>query len=292
MTVTGRQIAFALGGRWVGRGASCRCPAHEDSSPSLSVSETRDGRPLVHCFAGCTQVQVIDALRSRGLWDGEAFKDPSYPQGITTRPDGMDRDDRSRQLYARELWDKALPIAGTPVETYLAARGIRHANSSALRYLPRLRHKPSGRDWPCMIAALTDFRGQVVAVQRTWLEPGGKGKAPVESPKMTVGPMGHAAVKLFEARRTLGLAEGIETALSAEALYCIPTWATLSAGRLKAVRVSPPIDTVILFADRGKVGQEEAFEAADYYETCGFKTDVYFPKDGSDFNDALRARSA
>lgn len=43
------------------------CPAHEDTTPSLSVTE-RDGRTLVHCFAGCAQEDVLEALRQRGLW--------------------------------------------------------------------------------------------------------------------------------------------------------------------------------------------------------------------------------
>jgi 5S rRNA maturation endonuclease (ribonuclease M5)/energy-coupling factor transporter ATP-binding protein EcfA2 len=43
------------------------CPAHHDPDPSLSITE-RDGRILVHCFGGCSQRQVIDALRQRGLW--------------------------------------------------------------------------------------------------------------------------------------------------------------------------------------------------------------------------------
>src|SRR5262249_40017408 len=145
IVAAGRDIARSLGGVWRGRRASCPCPAHEDRSPSLSVSETRDGRPLVHCFAGCTPAQVIDALRARGLWDGEAFKDPSYPQGVTTKPDGMDRDDRERRQYARDLWDKARPITGTVVQTYLETRGIRGAKSDALRFLSRLKHTPSGK---------------------------------------------------------------------------------------------------------------------------------------------------
>lgn len=260
----------------------------------MSVTETRDGRPLVHCHAGCTQSQLIAALKARGLWDGAAKVDPSYP-GFLTRPhDGhVDRDERERQELARALWDKGNPIGGTLAETYLKARSIVSPASAALRYLPRLRHAPSGREWPCMLAALTDFRDQVTAVQRTWLSPDGTGKAQVDQPKMTLGPMGHSAVKLAAPASQLGIAEGIETALSARQIYQIPTWACLSAHRLFAVRVPPHVEMVVIFADPGKVGQEEAFKAADYYETCKFKVDVIFPATHlgqfDDFNTALRA---
>ena len=44
----------------------CRCPAHEDSNPSLSV-EQHNGRVLVHCHAGCPQDAVLDALAAQGL---------------------------------------------------------------------------------------------------------------------------------------------------------------------------------------------------------------------------------
>jgi putative DNA primase/helicase len=62
------QIAKALGGAHSnGDGSwSCRCPAHEDRSPSLSLSR-RDGKLLWHCHAGCPQDAVTDALRARGL---------------------------------------------------------------------------------------------------------------------------------------------------------------------------------------------------------------------------------
>jgi len=41
------------------------CPA-DDNDPSLSMSE-RNGKFLVHCFDGCDQQDVFDALRARGL---------------------------------------------------------------------------------------------------------------------------------------------------------------------------------------------------------------------------------
>lgn len=43
-------------GRWI-----ARCPAHEDGHPSLSVRETERGI-LLHCFAGCTTVDILSAL--------------------------------------------------------------------------------------------------------------------------------------------------------------------------------------------------------------------------------------
>lgn len=39
-----------------------RCPAHDDRHPSLSVSEGKDGRILLHCWAGCTTGDVLAAL--------------------------------------------------------------------------------------------------------------------------------------------------------------------------------------------------------------------------------------
>jgi protein tyrosine phosphatase len=49
-----------------------KCPAHQDNSPSLSISEGYDGRVLVHCFAGCTHTAVLAALglRSSDLFPG------------------------------------------------------------------------------------------------------------------------------------------------------------------------------------------------------------------------------
>ncbi len=46
----------------------CPCPAHNDKTPSLSVDDGNNGRPVVMCMAGCSQEAVIDALKARGTW--------------------------------------------------------------------------------------------------------------------------------------------------------------------------------------------------------------------------------
>ena len=53
----------------------CRCPAHEDRNPSLSVTQ-RDGQVLVNCHAGCTQEAVLEALAAQGL-------DIRQPDGVS-----------------------------------------------------------------------------------------------------------------------------------------------------------------------------------------------------------------
>jgi hypothetical protein len=45
-----------------GDGWTALCPAHDDHAHSLSVRQ-RDGRTLVHCFAGCTAEAIVAALQ-------------------------------------------------------------------------------------------------------------------------------------------------------------------------------------------------------------------------------------
>jgi hypothetical protein len=38
------------------------CPAHEDATPSLAIRALDDGRVLVHCFGGCSALDVVESL--------------------------------------------------------------------------------------------------------------------------------------------------------------------------------------------------------------------------------------
>lgn len=44
---------------------SCRCPAHDDNSPSLNIRTSGDGHALVHCFAGCEKKTIVEAVGLR-----------------------------------------------------------------------------------------------------------------------------------------------------------------------------------------------------------------------------------
>lgn len=56
--------------RKCGRGWIARCPAHEDKSASLSIAEADNGTVLLHDFAGCAALDIVQAV---GLNLGDLF---------------------------------------------------------------------------------------------------------------------------------------------------------------------------------------------------------------------------
>jgi hypothetical protein len=132
----------------------------------------------------------------------------------------------------------ARPIEGTVAETYLAARGLAGFTSPALRFLAEHRHAPTGTIWPVLLAAVTDpLTAELRATHRTYLARDGSAKAPVEPPKMTLGPTAGAVIRLAdpEPGKPLVIAEGIETAASAGLILDAPAWAAISAGNLSRI---------------------------------------------------------
>jgi DNA primase len=56
------DVAQRFNARRSGKGYLARCPAHDDRKASLSISEGRDGRVLLKCFAGCAFDQIVSAV--------------------------------------------------------------------------------------------------------------------------------------------------------------------------------------------------------------------------------------
>lgn len=74
--MTAAELASRIGARKLGRGWCARCPAHEDRRPSLTIGEGRDGRTLLHCWAGCPVENITHAL---GLSTRDLFEGTSLP---------------------------------------------------------------------------------------------------------------------------------------------------------------------------------------------------------------------
>jgi len=273
-----------LGGTWKPGGGMCRCPAHDDRSPSLSV-RIGDRALLFKCFAGC---DTRDVIRAMLRLDGHALDRLEV---------GRDKNPRGSGEYwsrraALSLWDRSRPLTGTLAETYLRRRSLAYL-SPALRFNART---PLGRDGgtmfrPAIVAAIHDA-GRFVAVQRTFLDLNEPRRArDLESPRLMLGRPRRGAVVLAPASDRLGLAEGIETAMSAMALFEVPVWATLGNERFDRIAIPASVGHLTLFPDNDPGGEIGAAAALHAYATPGRTIETIWPPERfNDWNDVLRER--
>lgn len=274
-----RDLVERLGGRWGPNGGLCRCPAHDDRRPSLSIRPGRT-RLLLHCFAGCRAADVLRALLPHGLVVGSAAGVPAglAPKGVWANSTAL----------ALRIWGGARPIGGTPAGTYLAGRGL-ETSSPELRYHPRTPHgpKPLTRFRPALIAAIRD-EGGLVAVHRSFLNPQQNVLADLPEPRCGLGRFGRGAVRLGGIAPRLGLAEGIETALSATALFDLPCWATLGTERFRLVALPEEVTELLLFLDNDPGGRRAERLAREAFGHLPIE--AHYPRRaGEDWNDVLRA---
>lgn len=281
---TARRICESRGGKWSGtKGMAC-CPAHDDRTPSLGVSLGRQAI-LFHCFAGCDQPSVLSALAREG------FEAPALFSGSATTNEPESTSTRKPSAVALRIWRDAQPLRASPVKAYLESRGILAA-SPALRFHPRTPLGPKGRArfLPAMIAAVSLDEGPI-AIHRTFLSTEASGKAAFEKPKRALGALGEAAVRLFApVSGKLGLAEGVESAMSAYALTGIPVWATLGNERFGLVSVPESVTELHLFVDHDAGGELAASRALAAYARDGRTIHVRKPSSrDTDWNDELTA---
>lgn len=194
---------------------------------------------------------------------------------------------------ARRLFAMSQPVAGTLAETYLSHRGItRVHDASALRFHPRCyyradEHVPT-ETWPAMIACVSDVEGHLTGVHRTWLDPAGRGKAPVETPRRAMGALLGHAVWFGTPHDVLAAGEGIETMLSLRyALPDMPMAAALSANHLSALLFPTNLRWLYVARDTDAAGDLAASTLSVRAENAGIATTVLSPRLG-DFNEDLR----
>lgn len=89
------------------------CPAHDDRTPSLRVTEGSDGHILIHCFAGCSAMDVMGAA---GLEMGELFPERDQHYFDDRPPEPPPRETRAEadlvKIQIRYLTADAMVEAG------------------------------------------------------------------------------------------------------------------------------------------------------------------------------------
>jgi hypothetical protein len=199
---------------------------------------------------------------------------------------------------ARRLFAMSQPIARTPVEAYLRARGITVLHETAnLRFHPRCYYRPDvdslTETWPAMIASVTDLSGHQTGAHRTWLDPSGfseatLGKAPIDTPRRAMGNLLGHAVRFGRASDVMAAGEGIETMLSLRcALPAMPMVAALSAAHLTAILFPDTLRRLYIARDDDPAGDGAMATLVDRAYAAGIEAIVLSPRLG-DFNEDLR----
>lgn len=240
-------------------------------------------------LAGVAHLYACDLRRAIEIaeqWAGSAT--PIAPPRLV-----IPRQERPRGDWWKRIRADVRPVSGSPVETYLRHRGIAWDLSyQDIGFHPAC---PRGRDerLPAMVATMRNpVTNEITGIHRTYLRPDGLGKVEHGQPKMMLGVAG--VVKLIEDAEVtlgLGLAEGLETALSVMTQGWSPVWAALSASGIAKFPVLDGIDALTIFADHdeGGTGQAAARTCARRWKAAGREVDARTTKvKGTDFNDVVR----
>lgn len=194
-------------------------------------------------------------------------------------------------------FSKLAPLHGTTGADYLNARGIYKLPAEAIRFNDKQRH--DGLVFQSLYSLATDDKGELCYLHQTLLD--GSKKADIgtsakrQKSLQEDNYLDHArsvAIRMFPVASTLGIAEGIETALSAHQLYGVNTWATMTANFMKKFRVPAGVKHLIIFADRdpnSATGLAAAYECAHHNLLAKNdlqRVSVYWP-DHDDFNNML-----
>jgi putative DNA primase/helicase len=255
-----------------------------------------------HCRAG-TGVQLV--MKFLGVdFKGAAQEIEKHLDTTPVLPasTGPRRDDGKLREIMTKLWQRGQPLSlNDPAGRYLNQRLGLTEFPTVMRQVAEERYVEDGKTislHPAMVARvdpsdearLTD---QPAALHRTYLRADGL-KADVGAPRKMLGSMlPGAAVRLMSHDDTLGIAEGIETALAASKLFNVPVWAALNANQLRAWTPPSNVKSVWIFGDNdaNMTGQEAAFGLGRRLIASGHNAIVELPQlEGTDWNDVLKER--
>jgi len=263
--------------------------------------DNKDGRGTYIC----NQCGAGDGMKLALEYTGRPF------QEVAAEIDGMlgnikpeaarpEIDPEKRRDLLRDTYKATRRVErGDLVHRYLTSRGVEeYTYPDALRFAEKLRDGEGGIR-PCMVAMVSGPDGKPVTMHRTFLKPDGSGKAEMTAPrKLMPGDLPEGAcVRIgdYVAGGALGIAEGIETALSAAAMYDMQVWAAINSTMLRKWLPPEGCTDVAIFGDNDAKfgGQAAAYHLAHRLAVKGVSVTVHIPdRVGMDWNDIHMKRRA
>lgn len=234
---------------------------------------TKDGFDLLQCSQGVDFKGAAELVESViGPCEPDADWKPEKPHWIHEAAKQAKSVPRSRYLEARGL---------KPVPELLFHRD--------LPYYVDGNHLWS---YPAMLAPIR--KGDAIkAYHVTYLDGAKKAEVPVVRKIMGGNGIKGGAVRLAQHGAILGVAEGIETALSAAVLHDMPVWSVLNTSLMGDFDIPDGVKTLVIFADHDEnyAGHAAAYKLAHRAKCQGVGTvGVRLPDQPGDWNDVLMAK--
>tara|TARA_R110000787_G_scaffold286293_1_gene403995 strand:+ start:5637 stop:6518 length:882 start_codon:yes stop_codon:yes gene_type:complete len=282
-----RQIVAEMDGQWRGAYGMVCCPAHNDRNPSLQVTPGKKA-VLFKCWAGCSKEAVWAALNGRNInrhTNGEVKERANEP---------------SRRKLALQLWDSAVPIAGTAGERYLRSRAI-DPTGLKVRYAPRcIVGTPETREVHAALLVPFEADEGIIAVQRILLDPATGEKryhAALREAKLTLGLVRSAAMRIGGQPdgNVLRIAEGFEEAVSVTQLTVgkFKVWGAGGIRRYGLIAIPERIQKIVIYSQHGPEADEAIEAARDHLTANGRELKVILPPAPApmDWNDILQEKA-
>ncbi|MFL7749490.1 toprim domain-containing protein [Raoultella ornithinolytica] len=270
-----------------GRKGKYRCDNKNGTGSYICVCGSGDGWALLSGFTG-KEFKVLAAEVDQVIGN-------EYTSDRTRVNPARTSLAQQREKVSRKF-AKLTPLRGTGADSYLKARGINSLPAESVRYCDK--QPVDGKNLQAIYALATDDKGELCYLHRTLLDGDKKANTGGSAKKMMklqednyLEYAKSVAIRLFPVASTLGIAEGIETALSCHQITKCHTWATMNTAFMKKFRVPAGVKNLIIFADADSnaaglaaahVCAEANLKAKNDLETVS----VRWPKQG-DFNDLL-----
>lgn len=226
-----------------------RCDDKDGKGTWVCVCGSGDGMGLVLQATGKPWVEICEEID--GL-TGNVYERERQNIG---KPASKIATDRERVI---RKFGRLSPLQGTSGEAYLQRRGLLELPEEGIRFCDS--QTCNGHAYQALYSLATDDKGALCYLHRTLLD--GDRKADVVAAKKLMALQessyleyaGSVAIRMFPPAATLGIAEGIETALSCRQIYRCNVWSVMNTSFMEKFIAPPGVNHLVIFADNDTHG--------------------------------------
>jgi putative DNA primase/helicase len=238
--------------------------------------DDKNGKGSYFC-SGCGAGDGFSLLRKINGWNfAEAAKRVESVIGKCLAAPVVSSDTSNNERRLKNIHSSLKRIShGDIAGKYLLSRGVSILPEQDVYFHPGIAYfdkNTAGKSikvgvFPAMVSIFRNISGETCSFHVTYLNPDGSKLADYEPKKILpkIRDMTGGAIRLGGICERIGIAEGIETAMSAMQFYGHPVWAAANANFLQNVQIPEPVKSVVIYTDEDKsfTGQKAAYTLAN-----------------------------